>query len=37
MANFCFATKMSPSEYRALTLEEYLAFSSVWQKMNEVN
>ena len=26
MANFCVATKMSPSEYRRLTLREFRAF-----------
>jgi hypothetical protein len=31
MAEFCFVTKMSPSEYRALTLYEYHAFVKALQ------
>ena len=29
MADFCLATKMSPTEYRALTQAEYAAFVRV--------
>lgn len=29
MADFCLATKMSPSEYRSLTQVEYAAFVKV--------
>ena len=32
MAEFCQAFKMSPSEYRALTMDEYMAFIQVLQK-----
>jgi hypothetical protein len=27
MAAFCLATRMSPSEYRSLTKEEYMAYA----------
>lgn len=37
MAKFCIYTKMSPSEYRSLTVREYSAFIEVWNEMNEVN
>jgi hypothetical protein len=32
MAEFCLALNMSPSEYKALTLEEYSAFVNVANK-----
>jgi hypothetical protein len=32
MANFCLATKMSPSEYRKLTLAEVNAYVSALEK-----
>lgn len=37
MANFCLAMKMSPSEYKSLTLTEYKAFIKVYEEMNEGN
>lgn len=36
MARFCLLTKMSPTEYKNLTLGQYQAFISVWNEMNEV-
>ena len=32
MAIFCLAFRMSPDQYRSLTLEEYLAFVQVYDK-----
>jgi hypothetical protein len=29
MADFCMATNMSPSEYKALTMDEYVAFVKI--------
>jgi len=29
MADFCMATKISPSEYKALTMNEYAAFVKI--------
>jgi hypothetical protein len=28
---------MSPTEYRALTLEQYRAFTDAWNELNEVS
>jgi len=36
MARFCLLTKMSPSDYRSLTLNEYRTFIEVWNEINEV-
>jgi len=36
MAEFCMVTKMSPSEFKQLTLVQYLAFLDVIKQMNEV-
>ena len=36
MAKFCLLTQMSPSEYKALTLQEYRAFTDAWNELNEV-
>lgn len=36
MARFCLMTKMSPSDYRKLTLQEYAAFIKAVNEMNEV-
>jgi hypothetical protein len=36
MAKFCLSTKMSPGEYKSLTLTEYRAFVTAWNEMNEV-
>lgn len=32
MAMFCLAFRISPTEYRSLTLEEYMAFIQVSEK-----
>jgi hypothetical protein len=32
MAEFCQAANMSPSEYRALTMSEYMAFVKILTK-----
>jgi hypothetical protein len=29
MAEFCLASKISPSEYKALTMNEYAAFAKI--------
>jgi len=36
MAEFCVLTRMSPAEYKQLTLVQYLAFLDVINRMNEV-
>jgi hypothetical protein len=36
MAQFCLFTKMSPNEYKSLTLIEYKAFIKAWNELNEV-
>lgn len=36
MARFCLMTKMSPSDYRQLTIQEYAAFIKAANEMNEV-
>lgn len=35
MAEFCVATGMSPSEYKALTIDEVNAFGVVYERMNK--
>jgi hypothetical protein len=37
MAEFCQTFKISPSEYKALTMDEYIAFIKVLQKEVEAH
>lgn len=37
MAEFCQVFKMTPTEYKALTMGEYMAFIKVLQKEVEAN
>lgn len=37
MAQFCLITKMTPTEYRALTTTEYYAFIKMYNEMNEAS
>lgn len=37
MAAFCLATKMQPSEYKALTLYEYIAFMDILKPANDTD
>jgi hypothetical protein len=36
MAKFCLVMKMTPNDYRSLTMREYRAFIGAWNEMNEV-